>query len=445
MDRLDFGDDFVWGVATAAYQIEGASDVDGKGTSIWDEFTKKKGKIRDNHHGEVACNFYYRYKEDIQLMKSMHIKNYRFSISWPRILPNGIGEVNEAGIDFYNRVINECIDQGITPWITLYHWDLPQVLENAGGWANRAILDWFEEFANVCIKSFGDRVKHWMVLNEPVAFTGAGYFFGKHAPGKWGLKYFLPAVHHATLSMGRIGRLIKKTFPDALVGSTFSHSPMEPISLKRRHINALRRADAIMNRLFIEPVLGLGYPIEAVKALEGLKKYMLPGDEEALAFDFDFIGVQTYTREFIQFSLLMPYVWANIVEPKRRGVKKTTAMDWEVHPPSMHATLKRFHNYANMPPIYITENGAAFEDQVVDNRVNDEERIRYLEAHIEQVLRAKRDGIDIRGYFVWTLMDNFEWAEGYNPRFGLIHVNFETQERTMKDSGKWYREWLGAH
>jgi beta-glucosidase len=442
MNRLDFGDDFVWGVATAAYQIEGASDVDGKGTSIWDEFTKKKGKIRDNHHGEVACNFYYRYKEDIQLMKSMHIKNYRFSVSWPRILPNGIGDVNEAGIDFYNRVINECIDQGITPWITLYHWDLPQVLENAGGWANRAILGWFEEFANVCIKSFGDRVKHWMVLNEPVAFTGAGYFFGKHAPGKWGLKYFLPAVHHATLSMGRIGRLIKEKLPDALVGSTFSHSPMEPISLKRRHINALRRADAIMNRLFIEPILGLGYPTEAVKALEGLKKYMLPGDKEALAFDFDFIGVQTYTREFIQFSLLMPYVWANIVEPKRRGVKKTTAMDWEIHPPSMHSTLKRFHNYANMPPIYITENGAAFEDEVINNRVNDEERIRYLEAHIEQVLRAKRDGIDIRGYFVWTLMDNFEWAEGYNPRFGLVHVNFETQERTVKESGKWYREWL---
>jgi beta-glucosidase len=442
MNRLDFGEDFVWGVATAAYQIEGASDVDGKGTSIWDEFTKKKGKIRDNHHGELACNFYYRYKEDIQLMKSMHIKNYRFSISWPRILPNGIGDVNEAGIDFYNRVINECIDQGITPWITLYHWDLPQVLENTGGWANRAILGWFEEFANVCIKSFGDRVKHWMVLNEPVAFTGAGYFFGKHAPGKWGLKYFLPAVHHATLSMGRIGRLIKEKLPDALVGSTFSHSPMEPISLKRRHINALRRADAIMNRLFIEPVLGLGYPTEAVKALEGLKKYMLPGDKEALAFDFDFIGVQTYTREFIQFSLLMPYVWANIVEPKRRGVKKTTAMDWEIHPPSMHSTLKRFHNYANMPPIYITENGAAFEDEVIDNRVNDEERIRYLEAHIEQVLRAKRDGIDIRGYFVWTLMDNFEWAEGYNPRFGLVHVNFETQERTVKESGKWYREWL---
>jgi beta-glucosidase len=444
MNRLDFGDDFVWGVATAAYQIEGASDVDGKGTSIWDEFTKKKGKIRDNHHGEVACNFYYSYKEDIQLMKSMHIKNYRFSISWPRILPNGIGDVNEAGIEFYNRVINECIDQGITPWITLYHWDLPQVLENAGGWANRAILGWFEEFANVCIKSFGDRVKHWMVLNEPVAFTGAGYFFGKHAPGKWGLKYFLPAVHHATLSMGRIGRLIKEKLPDALVGSTFSHSPMEPISLKRRHINALRRADAIMNRLFIEPILGLGYPTEAVKALEGLKKYMLPGDKEALAFDFDFIGVQTYTREFIQFSLLMPYVWANIVEPKRRGVKKTTAMDWEIHPPSMHSTLKRFHNYANMPPIYITENGAAFEDEVIDNRVNDEERIRYLEAHIEQVLRAKRDGIDIRGYFVWTLMDNFEWAEGYNPRFGLVHVNFETQERTVKESGKWYREWLGT-
>jgi len=444
MKKGDFGDDFAWGVSTAAFQIEGAHTDDGKGISIWDEFSKKKGKIRGGHHAEIACDFYNRYQEDIHLMKKMNIPNYRFSIAWPRILPNGVGAINEAGIRFYSNIIDTCIRLGIEPWITLYHWDLPQALENKGGWTNRAIINWFEEFVTVCIQHFGDRVKHWMVLNEPVAFTGAGYFFGKHAPGKWGLKYFLPAVHHATLCMGRGARLIKKLLPEAKVGTTFSHSVMEPISLKTRHINALKRADAIMNRLFLEPILGMGYPMDEVKALRNLKKYMLPGDEAEMAYDFDFIGLQTYTREYIQFSLLMPYVWANIVEPKKRGVKKTTVMDWEVYPPSIYMALRRLHSYPNIPPLIITENGAAFEDEVSNGRVHDMERIAYLKEHIHEVLKAKQEGIDVRGYFVWTLTDNFEWAEGYFPRFGLVHVDFDTQERIIKESGKWYAEWLGS-
>ncbi|GAA4796443.1 GH1 family beta-glucosidase [Olivibacter ginsenosidimutans] len=442
MRKSDFGDDFVWGVSTAAFQIEGAHDQDGKGASIWDEFSKKKGKIRGKHHAREACDFYNRYEEDLRLMKSMHIPNFRFSVSWPRILPIGTGAVNQLGIEYYNRIIDTCLQLDITPWITLYHWDLPQALEDKGGWTNRAIIGWFEYFVQVCVQHFGDRVKHWMILNEPVAFTGAGYFFGKHAPGKWGLKYFLPAVHHATLCMSKGGRLVKKLLPDALVGTTFSHSVMEPIALKTRHINALKRADAIMNRLFLEPVLGMGYPMDEVKALRNLKKYILPGDEAEMAFDFDFIGLQTYTREYIQFSLLMPYVWANIVEPKKRGIEKTTAMDWEIYPPSIYMALKRLHSYPNMPPIIITENGAAFEDKIHDGQIHDEERMMYLREHIWEVLKAKQEGVNVGGYFVWTFTDNFEWAEGYHPRFGLVHVNFENQARIVKDSGKWYAEWL---
>lgn len=443
MDRSDFGNDFIWGVSTAAFQIEGAPDEDGKGLSIWDEFSRKKGKIRGGHHAQTACDFYNRYESDLQLMKDMHIPHYRFSISWPRIFPQGTGNVNQAGIDYYNKIIDTCIRLNIVPWITLYHWDLPQALEEKGGWTNRAVLDWFEHFVRICATHFGDRVKYWMVLNEPVAFTGAGYFFGKHAPGKWGLKYFLPAVHHATLCMGRGGKLLRELVPDAQIGTTFSHSVMEPISLKTRHINALKRADAIMNRLFLEPILGMGYPMDEVSALRNLKKYMLPGDEAALAFDFDFIGLQTYTREYIQFSLLMPYVWANIVEPKKRGVEKTTAMDWEIYPPSIYMALKRLHSYPNIPPLIITENGAAFEDEMIGGEVDDLARKQYLQEHIQEVLKAKQDGVDVRGYFVWTFTDNFEWAEGYHPRFGLVHVDFDTQKRTVKKSGKWYAQWLG--
>jgi len=442
MDRGDFGEDFVWGVSTAAFQIEGGYNIDGKGVSIWDEFTDKKGKIKNNHHARVACDFYHRYEEDIRLMKDLHILNYRFSIAWTRILPLGTGKVNQAGVDFYNRVIDTCIQQGITPWVTLYHWDLPQALEEKGGWTNREMITWFNEFVTVCVQHFGDRIHHWMVMNEPVAFVGAGYFFGKHAPGRWGLRYFLPAVHHATLCMVQGAKTIRKYLPHAKIGTTFSHAVLEPISLKTKHLKALKRADAILNRLFLEPILGMGYPIDEVKALKGLKKYILPGDEDNMLFDFDFIGLQTYTREVVQFSMLMPYVWANIVEPQKRGVHTVTAMNWEIHPPAIYQALKRLSSYPNMPSIIITENGAAFDDQVIAGKVHDIARQKYLEDHIQQVGRAKSEGIPVEGYFVWTFTDNFEWAEGYLPRFGLVYVDFITQKRTVKDSGKWYAKWL---
>jgi beta-glucosidase len=432
-----FGDDFTWGVATAAFQTEGACDVDGKGASIWDVFASKKGKILNGDDHSVSCDFYNNYETDIDLIKQLNIPNFRFSISWSRILPDGIGAVNQAGIDHYNRVIDYCITLGIEPWITLYHWDLPQALELKGGWTNRYVINWFNEFVAVCAKNFGDRVKHWMVMNEPSVFTGAGYFFGIHAPGRTGLKNFLPAVHHAVLCMAAGGKTLRGILPDATIGTTFSCSYIEPFNDSPKNISAAKRVDALLNRLFIEPVLGMGYPINELPVLKKLEKYIHPGDMDSMKFDFDFIGIQLYTREIVKHSFFTPYINAGLVKAKNRNVALTD-MGWEVYPPAIYEILKKFNEYTGIKKIYITENGAAFPDEVTDGRVDDIKRVEYLEAYLQQVLKAKNEGCKVSGYFVWTLTDNFEWAEGYHPRFGLIHIDFKTQKRIIKSSGSWY-------
>lgn len=436
-----FGKDFIWGVSTAAYQIEGAHDFDGKGPSIWDIFVKKKNKIFQSHHGDIACDFYNRYTQDLYLMHRLNIRHFRFSLSWSRILPNGIGEVNQSGIDFYNRLIDLSLELGITPWITLYHWDLPLALDKKGGWLNRDIKDWFTEYVAVCVKHFGDRVKHWMVLNEPTVFSAAGYFFGVHAPGKKGLDYFLAAAHHAALAQAAGARVIKALQPDSTVGTTFSCSHIEPYTDREKDILAAKKADVLLNRLLLEPLLGMGYPTREIKVLKRIEQYMKANDENDLKFNMDFIGVQNYTREIIKHSLFVPYLRAKIVNAKDRKVEMT-AMNWEVYPESMYHILKKFNSYPNMPPLIITENGAAFPDKVEDNVVHDTKRLQYLQATIGQVLRAKQEGIPVKGYFVWTFLDNFEWAEGYQPRFGLVHVDFQTQQRTVKSSGQWYANFL---
>ncbi|MDB5009448.1 MAG: bglA 2 [Mucilaginibacter sp.] len=389
----------------------------------------------------MACDFYNCYERDIDLVKQLNIPNFRFSIAWSRIFPEGVGKVNQAGIDYYNKVIDYCLKQGIEPWVTLYHWDLPQVLELKGGWTNRSVIDWFVGFVMQCAKSFGDRVKNWMVMNEPSVFTGAGYFFGIHAPGKTGLKNFLPAVHHVTLSMAAGAKALRSVLPNAHIGTTFSCSYIEPYSDKPRDINAARRADALINRLFIEPVLGLGYPVADLPVLKELEKYFQPGDEDKLKFDFDFIGVQNYTREIVKYSFFTPYIQARLVKAEKRNVP-LTAMRWEVYPPSIYHMLKKFNAYPQIKKIYLTENGAAFPDEVVDDKVDDVKRVKYLEAYLEQVLKAKSEGYEVSGYFLWTLTDNFEWAEGYNPRFGIIYVDFATQRRIIKSSGYWYANLL---
>ncbi len=441
INRALFGADFQWGVSTAAFQIEGAHTADGKGESIWDAFTNKKGKVRDAHRADVACDFYNNYQADIDLIKQLNIPNFRFSISWTRILPNGIGAVNQAGIDYYNRIIDYCLSKGIEPWLTVYHWDLPQVLEDKGGWTNRDIIQWFTEYTAVCAQHFGDRVKYWMVMNEPSVFSGAGYFFGIHAPGRTGMKNFLPAIHHIVLSMAAGAKKLRELLPDAEIGTTFSCSHIEPRSNSKRDIKAADVADALVNRLFIEPILGLGYPVSDIPVLKGLEKYYQPGDEQNMHFDFDFIGLQNYTREIVKYSFFTPYISASLVKAKDRNVP-TTVMGWEVYPPAIYHILKKFDAYPQIKNILITENGAAFPDELIDGQINDTKRTEYIEANLQQVLKAKQEGCKVNGYFVWTLTDNFEWAEGYHPRFGLIYVDFDTQERIVKASGKWYADFL---
>lgn len=441
LNQTDFGNDFLWGVATAAYQIEGAHDADGKGKSIWDTFSHKKGKIERNEHGDITCDFYHNYATDIAFIKEMNMNVNRFSISWSRIFPEGIGKKNQAGIDFYHKVIDRCLELNIQPWITLYHWDLPQVLQDKGGWTNRDVITWFSEFADFCTKEYGSKVKNWMVLNEPTAFTTLGYMLGMHAPGERGLNKLLAAVHHAAMCQAEGGRIIRKNVQNANVGTTFSCSHIEPKNQKPANIAAAKRYDTLINRVFIEPALGLGYPMADFPVLKKLSKFMKEGDAEKLAFDFDFIGIQNYTRSIVQHSLIPPALWAMEVPAKKRDVPFTD-MGWEVYPEGIYHLLKKFGAYKGVKKIIVTENGAAFPDKVENGAVHDKERTEFFKSYLTQILRAKKEGVPVSGYFVWTLMDNFEWSFGYRPRFGLVYVDFATQKRYLKDSGLWFKDFL---
>lgn len=439
----DFGTDFRWGTATAAFQVEGAVEEDGRGPSIWDTFTKRKGKIKGGHHAEVACDFYNRYESDLELVKVLGFKEFRFSLSWSRILPDGIGEVNQKGLDFYNRMIDKCLELDIEPWITLYHWDLPQALEDRGGWKNREIIQWFSAYVTLCANAFGNRVKNWIVLNEPTAVAGLGYTTGLHAPGKKGVFNFLPVVHHLALCNAAGGRILRQSVENAYIGTALSCSHVQAFSDKPKDVRAAQRADAIMNRLFVEPALGMGYPTDVFPFLNGIKNYMKPGDDENLAFDFDFIGLQNYFRIVVKHSYFAPVLWLEEIPAKIRNVP-LTAMGWEVAPEGMYAILKQFSTYPGIREIIISENGAAFADLQQDGKVMDHERIRFFQEYLKSILKAKNEGVRVAGYLAWSLLDNFEWAEGYHPRFGLVYVNYETQERTVKESGKWFAEFLNA-
>lgn len=439
---LDFGTDFKWGVATAAYQIEGAHNIDGKSHSIWDTFSHKKGAIKTGENGDIACDFYHSYEKDLDLLKSLNMTVFRFSIAWSRILPNGSGTANQSGLNFYHRVIDACLARGIEPWITLYHWDLPQILQDKGGWKNRDAVVWFSEYANLLTKTYGEKVKNWMVFNEPSAFTALGYLIGYHAPGLKGLKNFLPTVHHVCLCQAEGGRIIRKNVANANIGTTFSCSHVDVYKSEERDGNSASRWDVLLNRLFIEPALGMGYPTESLPILRKLNKYIQPGDLEKLQFDFDFIGVQNYTREVVKANAFIPYMKGLEIKPIKRGAKEITEMGWEVYPEGIYKILKQFAAYPGVKKIFVTENGCAFPDEVVNGKVIDIKRVDFYQRYLKEVLRAKKDGVNIGGYFSWTLLDNFEWSEGFKPRFGLVHVDFKTQKRIIKDSGYWFRDFL---
>ena len=438
----DFGTEFTWGVSSSAYQTEGAYLEDGKGLSIWDVFTSKPGKVFQNQNGTIACNFYQRYIQDLILMHYLNIRNFRCSIAWTRILPDGTGKTNDKGMDYYDRLFDFCLESGIEPWVTLYHWDLPNALEIQGGWTNRDIINWFEHFVEACLNRYGDRVKNWMVLNEPVAFTGAGYFLGIHAPGKKGLNSFLAAAHHATMCQALGGRWIKSYNSCLQVGTTFSCTHIDPFDDSRLSVEAAIRVDALSNRLFIEPLLGLGYPWQDLKVLQQIEKYMLADDEKLMHFDMDFIGIQNYTREVVKYSSIMPYINARIIKASNRKVPHT-AMDWEIYPEGIYKILKKYDAYNKIRKFIITENGAAFEDKLEDGNVQDEYRIEYIKQYLRQVLKAKQEGINVMGYFAWSFTDNFEWTEGYKQRFGLVFVDYPSQKRIVKSSGYWFQQFLG--
>lgn len=436
-----FDSTFHWGISTSAYQIEGGHDLDNKQPSIWDVFSAKRGKIFNNDNGNNACNFLKHYKSDIRLMKSLGIKNFRHSLSWPRIISDINGTINYKGIDIYNRIIDECLENNIEPWLTCYHWDLPQYIEDTRGWANRDILNYFSHYINVCAKNFGDRVKNWMVLNEPLVFTGAGYFLGIHAPGHRDFRFFLKAAHHAALSQSIGSHILKNEVKNSMVGSTFSCSYITPYSFTNHDENAALRADALLNRFFIEAAMGKGYPVEHLEFMKKIYNYVLPGDEQLLKAQFDFVGIQNYTREVIKHTCWIPLIRARIIPANKRKVAHT-AMNWEIYPESIYHMLKQFNSICDGLPLIITENGAAFDDKFEDGKIIDDYRIHYLQRNIEQIHRAKTEGVNILGCFIWSLFDNFEWEKGFKPRFGIVHVDFDTHLRTAKKSALWYRDFL---
>ncbi|HOT13424.1 MAG TPA: GH1 family beta-glucosidase [Bacteroidales bacterium] len=440
MSAADFGR-FTWGVACASYQCEGAWDADGKGISVWDTFANDTSNIKDHTNANTSCDFYHHYKKDIALLKSMNFGALRFSISWPRIFPKGTGEINVKGIDFYNRVIDACIENGIEPWVTLYHWDLPQALQNKGGWRNRDTVYAFCDYVKVCADAFGDRVKNWIVLNEPLSFSLFGYGIGIHAPGEIGLNNFFHAAHHAALAQSLGGKVLRECLPNANIGTAISCSPIEPQDPNSKSdIRAARRLDAIMNRMFVEPLLGKGYPYSDASILHRIDKYMQADDEKHLSFDYDFWGLQYYFRVVVNGNRAIPILQSTRVSPQKLG-NEITEMNWEVHPEGLYKILKQFSQYP-VKSLLVSETGAAFPDKVQGTAINDAQRVKFYKEHLYWLLKAKYEGVKVDGMFAWSFTDNFEWAEGYRPRFGLVYVDYDTQSRIIKDSGKWFTSFL---
>ena len=429
----------------AAAQNEGAYNIDGRGLSIWDSFARRQGKIIGAGKPYEACDFYHRYKDDLLLVKALGFRVFRFSISWSRILPEGTGRINKEGIAFYHKIIDECLLLGLIPYVTLYHWDLPHALEKEGGWTSHSLLRWFSRYVTICAEEYGDKVKNWIILNEPMGFTSLGYGLGKHAPGKSGLNNFLPAVHNAAMAQAEGGRIVRNIVPHANIGTSFSCSEVIPLTQNPLDIAAANRMDILLNRLFIEPSLGMVYPDDNFSLMDKLHLHNKAWKyTERMKFDFDFIGVQNYFSLTVRHNPIIPIINASEVKAAKRKVPHTD-MGWEINAGSFYNMLKRFAGYNGVKEVIVTENGSYFKDVLQNGVVNDVQRIQYFQDYVMAMLLAKQNGINIKGYFAWTLMDNFEWSEGYRARFGLIHVDFKTQLRTIKNSGYWWRNFLSGN
>ena len=444
MRRADFPRDFVWGTATAAYQIEGAVSEDGRGASIWDTFSRRPGAIADGTNGDVAVDHYHRYADDIRPMAELGTGAYRFSIAWPRIQPTGSGAANRAGIDFYRRLADGLLEAGITPWATLYHWDLPQELEDAGGWMNRDTADRFADYAGATAHALGDLIPNWITLNEPWCSAFLGYASGEHAPGRQLGTDAARAAHHLLLGHGRGLAAIRAASPEANAGITLNLYSVVPASDQPADIDAARRIDGLSNRLFLDPVFTGSYPQDVVHDLgqeDWFAENVSEDDLAQISAPIDFLGINYYSRHTTAAGEPAGGASASpgseFVRMVDTGAAKTQ-MGWEIHPDGLIDVLQLANRLAPELPLYITENGSAYEDTLApDGTVDDPERLAYLQSHLEASRLAIASGLPLRGYFAWSLMDNFEWAWGHSRRFGLYYVDYATQRRVPKSSARW--------
>lgn len=443
MSMYQFPTDFLWGSATASYQIEGAWQEDGKGESIWDRFSHTSGKVQDGDTGDIACDHYHRWRDDVALMRDLGLKAYRFSIAWPRVYPAGRGKANSAGLDFYSRLVDELLAAGIRPFATLYHWDLPQTLQDRGGWPVRATAEAYVEYVETIARKLGDRVHDWMTFNEPWVSAFLGYEYGVHAPGHTDLREAFTAAHHHLLAHGWAVPIIRRDSPGSRAGIVLNLSPHHPASPSEADMLAARLADAKGNRWFLDPLVGRGYPQDLCESLHLSLDFVQPGDMAVIAVPTDFLGINYYTRQIIR-SEAIPES-ANARRATLPNPNPTT-MGWEVYPAGLYELLTRLKAEYPCPAYYITENGAAYPDRVgPDGQVDDPQRVAYLRAHFEQAGRALAEGVPLKGYFVWSLIDNFEWAYGYSQRFGLVYVDYKTQARIPKASARWYGQVIAAN
>jgi beta-glucosidase len=432
-----FPADFVWGVSTSSYQIEGAADADGRGTSIWDVFSHTPGRVNGGDTGDVACDHYHRWREDIGWLARGGYKAYRFSTAWPRILPAGTGAIEQRGLDFYDGLVDELMARGITPWLCLYHWDLPQALQNEGGWLKRDLAEKFAGYAGVVARRLGDRVKHWAIFNEANVHAILGHGLGTHAPGLTGLPNMLAAIHHQNLAQGHALQALRAERPELRLGTVISLQPVRPSSASAEDRRAAERFDAFWNGAFLDPLIKQSYP--AVIADE-LAPLIAAGDLATIHQPIDFLGVNYYHRMYVAHARENPIgAWPGAAP----GVTRFTAMNWPITPDGLYDELTSLRNHYGDLEFYITENGACFDDRVEsDGAVHDGNRVEFFRDHLAAAQRALAAGVKLRGYFVWSLLDNFEWAEGYGRRFGIVHVDFKSLKRTPKASYQWLAKFI---
>ncbi|WP_273834100.1 GH1 family beta-glucosidase [Guptibacillus sedimenti] len=438
MTTIQFPETLKWGAATASYQIEGAANEDGRSPSIWDTFSHAPGNVRNGDHGDEACNSYHLYKEDVQHLKKLGVDLYRFSIAWPRVMPEGRGELNPKGVAYYQNLIDELIENGIEPMITLYHWDLPQVLQDKGGWENRETIDAFNEYAVAMFKEFGDKVSKWITINEPWCASFLSNYLGAHAPGKTDLQAGVDVAHHLMVAHGKAVQSFRELLPDGEIGYAPNTGWLEPFSNKQEDIDACKRAMMWQKEWFMDPVFKGSYPETLITIFENhnAKLKLEDGDLELISQPIDFMGINYYTGSLGRYK-----EGEGLFEVEEIPLDyRKTDIDWPIYADGFYNVLCDLHETYGDVPIYITENGACYNHEVEDGRVHDQERVDYLKQHLTSLHRAIESGVPIKGYIVWSLLDNFEWAFGYEKRFGIIHVNYRTFERTPKDSYYWYRQ-----